>query len=515
MKYQIRVSLAGLPRRSYLPLLQRVALVALLLAPLAACSIFPYQHGTYANQCGERDLAVSTPASLEPTEIKDGVFIGISMSGGGSRAANFSAAVLLELSGMGLLDDAAVISSVSGSSLTAAYYAMYGRDPTRWNEESVRRTMIYDFDRDWTMRWLYPQNIARYWFTAFDRSDIMKNVFDDVLFPGARKRVTFGQLDPPGTTRILINATEIAGGENFVFADQTFRDKVGSRLDEYPVSHAIMASAAFPAVFNAVTLRDFAAEAGDGTAPRCAQTSRGKRFRHLYDGGPSGNLGVNAVVNMLHASAAKQELKACLLVLVDAYPLADAKIHKGQNKDDLRSLWGFLVDENLMDAFDDLLRSQRQEALRGIGFPREKQVGSVSAWEYRPVWQSSARRKDLTCSVWHISLQYAEQQLADTEQETAEHTSQKDPQLRALQQAPKPGLDPASRATISDAELSRQALNIATDFRLVHPALGDAFTLQNVLFSVAKERVRSHPAEVRQWLQNWRSPGGVKAPAAQ
>src|SRR5882672_2279133 len=299
MKRHIGLSLADLPRRSHLPRLQRVALVALLLVPLAACSIFPYQHGTYANQCGERDLAASTPASLEPTELKDGVFIGISMSGGGSRAANFSAAVLLELSSMGLLRDAAVISSVSGSSLTAAYYGVYGRDPTHWNEESVRRTMIYDFDRDWTMRWLYPQNIVRYWFTAFDRSDIMKNVFDDVLFTGARKQVTFTQLNPPGSTRILINATEIAGGENFVFADQTFRDKVGSRLDEYPVSHAIMASAAFPAVFNAVTLRDFEAETKDSTTkPRCTQTTPGKRYRHLYDGGPSGNLGVNAVVNM-------------------------------------------------------------------------------------------------------------------------------------------------------------------------------------------------------------------------
>src|SRR5204863_4300210 len=53
---------------------------------------------------------------------KDGWFVGIAISGGGSRSANYSAAVMFELQRLGLLEKVDAISSVSGGSLTAAYY---------------------------------------------------------------------------------------------------------------------------------------------------------------------------------------------------------------------------------------------------------------------------------------------------------------------------------------------------------------------------------------------------------
>src|SRR5437879_13276838 len=57
----------------------------------------------------------------------------LSLSGGGLRAAAFAHGVLTALesvktAGGDLLDDVALISSVSGSSLTAAYYGVYGRE---------------------------------------------------------------------------------------------------------------------------------------------------------------------------------------------------------------------------------------------------------------------------------------------------------------------------------------------------------------------------------------------------
>ena len=48
-------------------------------------------------------------------------FIGLALSGGGSRAANFGSAVLWELDRLGILQHVQYISTVSGGSLAGAY----------------------------------------------------------------------------------------------------------------------------------------------------------------------------------------------------------------------------------------------------------------------------------------------------------------------------------------------------------------------------------------------------------
>ena len=125
------------------------------------------------------------------------------MSGGGSRAANFSAAALLQLESLGILQQATALSSVSGSSLTAAYYGLFSEEKIHhWNPQQVRKRLVKNFELEWFGRWFLPWNIGRYWFTGFDRSDIMADVFDHNLFEDK----TFGQM-PKATPKILINAT--------------------------------------------------------------------------------------------------------------------------------------------------------------------------------------------------------------------------------------------------------------------------------------------------------------------
>jgi len=63
---------------------------------------------------------------LAPDTMQDEMFIGLAISGGGSRAANFGAAVMFELADLGLLHRVDAISSVSGGSIAAAYYALQG-----------------------------------------------------------------------------------------------------------------------------------------------------------------------------------------------------------------------------------------------------------------------------------------------------------------------------------------------------------------------------------------------------
>jgi predicted acylesterase/phospholipase RssA len=158
---------------------------------------------------------------------KDDIFIGIAMSGGGSRASNFSAAVLLELEKLGILQHAAVISSVSGSSLTAAYYGLYGnnREPNHpWNEESVRKAFLTDFQSGWIQSWFNPWNVMRYWLTNLTRSDIMIEKLNDELYDGKQYKELIAHFP-----QILINATSYNNGQPFVFTKEHFANRLISR----------------------------------------------------------------------------------------------------------------------------------------------------------------------------------------------------------------------------------------------------------------------------------------------
>ena len=56
---------------------------------------------------------------------KDGKKIGLALSGGGYRAAAYHIGTLRALHKLGILDKVDVISSVSGGSIAAVYYALY------------------------------------------------------------------------------------------------------------------------------------------------------------------------------------------------------------------------------------------------------------------------------------------------------------------------------------------------------------------------------------------------------
>jgi len=96
-------------------------------------------------------VSASTPANMgAPTNLMSENSIVLSFSGGGLRAAAFAHGVLTALESIktpdgALLDDVALISRVSGSSLTAAYYGVYGREGlTRFRSE----VLVPGFERN-------------------------------------------------------------------------------------------------------------------------------------------------------------------------------------------------------------------------------------------------------------------------------------------------------------------------------------------------------------------------------
>ena len=249
---------------------------------------------------------------LRPSDLRNGVFVGIALSGGGMRAANFAAAILYELEALGVLPNhVSVISSVSGGSIPAAYYGLYAGQDQWTNREQFKERLRTNLEAIWLRRLLLPHNILRVVGTKFNRTDVMAGVFDDVFFGGAWQGF---QAMPTRQPQILINASVRASGcYAFVFSDEVL-SAMGSRLDTYPIAYAVMASGAFPAVFHDVTLRAFA-------LPDNVR-SQGKHFYyHLNDGGPADNLGVYTLFDEGErlVSDLRTDVRDCFLFVVDAH----------------------------------------------------------------------------------------------------------------------------------------------------------------------------------------------------
>lgn len=288
----------------------------------------------------------------------------LALSGGGSRAAYWSAAVMLALEGvyrdegLNILDEIDVISSVSGGSLPAAYYvissspddksrARYGRV---WDEETVKELMSRRFRSVWFRRWFLPQNIVRYWFTSFDRSDIMARVLADHLYevrPGGAD-LRFKDINPERPYLILnaTNGTRGMFGRPFTFTREDF-EGLYSDVEEYEISRGVMASASFPAVFHSMTLRDF--------APRDGADAR---FVHVLDGGVIDNLGLGSVKKVLQRNG--DEFDRLVIILVDAHVDTEGA---SDAEYDTRSMADYVVDENFLDSVGILMAGRRRVLL--------------------------------------------------------------------------------------------------------------------------------------------------------
>ena len=369
------------------------------------------------------------------------VLVMLAISGGGSRAAYFSAAVMLKLQRLfperDLLREVDVLSSVSGGSMTAAYYAISRdariedgalaaavapappgepvaadklrrepdgslacsaalspaeerklsarADPYRarkvvdlcrqagvtsghtWDEATVKDLMTRDYVWRWIGNWFWPTNIVKYWFTAFDRSDLMAQTFANNLYDvGIISRdLTFADLNPE-RPYLIINSTNATGGYSagaggdgfpfgsvFTFTTEDFRDRIGSDLSTYSVARAVMASASFPIVFANMTLRDY--------RPR---PDEDKRYVHVFDGGNSDNLGLATLKRVLLEAALDGRIAnydRVVVISIDAYTRpAGTPSAKADSRGDFFS---FFLDTNLSSAIDSLLQANRANNL--------------------------------------------------------------------------------------------------------------------------------------------------------
>ena len=256
-----------------------------------------------------------TVAHRTPAE-QDGYFVGLALSGGGSRSANFSAAFMFQLERLGILQKVDYLSSVSGGSLTAAYYCLNGPD---WNPAAVQKKLTHSFATDLIVQTLLlPWNWVTLTFTDYDRADLLAGIFNNVLYSRNGRTLTYADLRPD-RPRLLINATDLQSGRRFVFDDESF-DELNSDLSKYPIAYAVTASSAVPVVLHPVTLRDYST-----TYPA---------YRHLIDGGLADNLGVVTLIDTYAAqlAAAQRDHRpdpypnGAIFIVVDAHTEFNARL---------------------------------------------------------------------------------------------------------------------------------------------------------------------------------------------
>jgi len=260
--------------------------------------------------------------TLSHKERSDELFLVLTFSGGGTRAAAMSYGILEALekievtpqhkqsangnAGHTLLDEVDVISSVSGGSFTAAYYGLHGKEafedyPEKFLYQKVQSALLWRVFNPF----LWPKLLS----AGYNRSEMAADYYDKILFDKKTIRDIFTHQGPI----ILIQATDIIDGYTFSFTPYFFH-LLCSSLNNFRISRAVAASSAFPGAFSGISLTNYAGQCGYTPDPWIYQAvqsndpmdslylfakrellytnSEDKKYIHLYDGGVSDNLGL-------------------------------------------------------------------------------------------------------------------------------------------------------------------------------------------------------------------------------
>ena len=356
----------------------RTPAIVVALAALGLSGCARYRHTdplkAYDLRQGYRfeQLAYDEDPKGQVTKNSDELFVILAFSGGGTRASALSYGVLDQLRNVtfpwkggtrSLLDEVDVISSVSGGSFTAAYYALEKERIFDPESPFHKRHLYYPVQRDlFAQAVYYPHNWAR----LRSRPEIGADLYGTTIF----RKATFGDLIGKQRPYVILNATDMSAGARFEFTQEQF-DLLCGDLSREPLARGVAASSAFPGLLNSMTVDNQNraqpspcgyAGPGSGVAPDwtinalrddpasprhfAATQVRGyldpaRAHLHLLDGGLADNIGARAVLQSLTstdrpiqrigtsnesilggwsvlAKLNNQQVKTVLVVIVDA-----------------------------------------------------------------------------------------------------------------------------------------------------------------------------------------------------
>lgn len=288
----------------------RALLLSCLSLLLAACA------GSPLNAPRNKPAVAEPVLRAPPTEVRDTV-VALSFSGGGLRAAAFAYGVLEGLrerpsaAGRSLLDDVGFITSVSGGSLTAAYFGLHGPEGLTAFRDKV---LLRDGEAGLRFSLLNPSNLLRLLAGGLNDRSNLNDWLERDVFRGA----TFADLFRRQRPVVWINATNAQYRLAFPFHELAF-ESICSDLASFPVSEAVAASMAVPLFFAPVVLEKFhgacrqplpaglqrrGPERDDQHRLRLAlaralkdyRDPRAGRYLKLVDGGVTDNLGLVSIL---------------------------------------------------------------------------------------------------------------------------------------------------------------------------------------------------------------------------
>ena len=305
-----------------------LAMLVLCVAAAAGCAHYPLNTRLTApsGSGGYRfpQMAVDRP------DPADELFVCLSFSGGGTRAAAFAHGALLRLRntdigrGRSLLDEVDCIAGISGGAFMAAYYGLFGQAGL---DTFYDRFLERDIQVELARRVANPVNLVRLASPYFSRIDLAAELYDETVF----EHRTFADLAARPRPFVILHATSMATGAPFEFTQAEF-DFLGSDLGPFPVARAVAASSAFPFLLSPVSLRSFDTPGGytvpddvtDGLEerelnpgryywavqhvdlmtrdPRTPEattpgaTAPAEKWVHLLDGGLADNIGLRSIL---------------------------------------------------------------------------------------------------------------------------------------------------------------------------------------------------------------------------
>ncbi|WP_156391944.1 patatin-like phospholipase family protein [Pelomonas sp. Root405] len=289
--------------------MRKTELLLTLALALSGCATQPR---TPPNQVIQAEIS---PDMGRPQDLVQEFTVAIAFSGGGLRASAFAAGVLEGLAETktnrgDLLDSLAFLSSVSGGSLTAAYYVLNGRDGLT----HIRERVLYrDYESSMNLSLASPANWVRMLRGGLNDHSNFAEVLDKDVF----KHATFADLYAKGRPDLWINATDLYHRTSFPFLPGLF-SALCSDIRNFSVADAVAASMAVPVVFKPTVLRTYptgcplpeasfvAPTLSNPSAPRLMRSvaeamrnyrdPEGPGFVMLVDGGLTDNFGLSSIL---------------------------------------------------------------------------------------------------------------------------------------------------------------------------------------------------------------------------
>ncbi len=248
--------------------------------------------------------------------------IGLSLSGGGYRAAAFHLGTLNKLQEMNILQESDVISTISGGSITGGYYCLQKDNYDNFKEslynalqkKDVVKKVLFSFTflkllfffllffapafffLFTPMAWLFPVLLAffiylllKFQFFIFPVSNRIETIYNDFFF--SQKKLS----DLPDHPVLVIGSTNLQTSRPFTFSKRWMQDStyqymkppVKFRAANFPVARAVMASSCVPFAFTPVKI--------DKTFFENKEDSK-KHHPLLVDGGVYDNQGIHKIM---------------------------------------------------------------------------------------------------------------------------------------------------------------------------------------------------------------------------